>query len=193
MIKINSHELGRVLKALLLTAGKNDIRYYLNGVLFRYEGNELTIVATEGSRCAIAKMRVETDDNKSDSFIIPRDTVARMVTRDGILHRIYKNVDVEITGHSFKFASTTITVDPISGVYPKYERVMPNMNCVPPETMLIDPSYLKDMGDQFKIIKADRPIFRMTEQTVHYELRKPIDNLLSFQSFIMQMRLTRDE
>ncbi len=192
MIKINSHELGRVLKALVLTAGKNDIRYYLNGVLFEYKGHELTLVATDGHRCAIAKIKIENDDNVSASFILAIEDVKAI--RTVLLKKENLNVEVEITVGddeliNFKIGYNNISFKPINGTFPQYERVIPNLDAKSPDTMGIDPAYLKDMGEQFKILKALSPAFRMTEQTVHMALRVSIGSLISFQSFVMQTRI----
>lgn len=52
-----------------------DIRYYLNGVLLRLDGDTLTAVATDGNRLALAEAPVAAGPAQALEFIVPRKTV----------------------------------------------------------------------------------------------------------------------
>src|SRR6185295_3332271 len=68
----------KVLKGLInqvhFAMAVHDIRYYLNGILFVAEGKNLTLVATDGHRLALAQASREVEIPKQE-VILPRKTV----------------------------------------------------------------------------------------------------------------------
>jgi DNA polymerase-3 subunit beta len=55
----------------------HDIRYYLNGILFVAEGKNLTLVATDGHRLALAQATLDAEIPKQE-VILPRKTVLEL-------------------------------------------------------------------------------------------------------------------
>lgn len=55
-----------------------DVRYYLNGMLFETEGSELRTVATDGHRLAVCSMPLEAS-LPSHSVIVPRKGVIELM------------------------------------------------------------------------------------------------------------------
>lgn len=55
-----------------------DVRYYLNGMLFETEGEELRTVATDGHRLAVCSMPIG-QTLPSHSVIVPRKGVMELV------------------------------------------------------------------------------------------------------------------
>lgn len=55
-----------------------DIRYYLNGILFVAEGNTLSLVATDGHRLAWASAELDVDVGEKQEVILPRKTVLEL-------------------------------------------------------------------------------------------------------------------
>ncbi|KKW69216.1 DNA polymerase III subunit beta [Lampropedia cohaerens] len=74
------HLLGQVAFAMAV----QDIRYYLNGILFVAEGRTLSLVATDGHRLAFASATLDADVPKQE-VILPRKTVVE-------LQRLLRNV-----------------------------------------------------------------------------------------------------
>ncbi len=66
----------------------HDIRYYLNGILFIAEGKQLTLVATDGHRLALAQATLDNEMPKQE-VILPRKTVLE-------LQRLLKDEDTPI-------------------------------------------------------------------------------------------------
>ncbi len=68
----------KVLKSLLgqvsFAMAVQDIRYYLNGILFVAEGTTLSLVATDGHRLAFASAQLDVEVPKQE-VILPRKTV----------------------------------------------------------------------------------------------------------------------
>ena len=72
----------KVLRALIervdFAMAVQDIRYFLNGVLFIADGNSLTLVATDGNRLALARAEVE-HALPRQAVILPRKTALELL------------------------------------------------------------------------------------------------------------------
>ncbi len=68
------------LDAMLLIAGKQDIRYYLNGVYIEWNNVLTRAVGCDGHRLAV-KQQFEEDNAGAGSIIIPRDVIERLPKR----------------------------------------------------------------------------------------------------------------
>ena len=93
------------LKAVLLAAGKKDIRSYLNGV----HVNKHHLVATDGPRMHIV---CHGDDWPHEPVTIPRDACELAIKG--------KTATLELTPE----AIGPISYQPLGGTYPEYTRVM---------------------------------------------------------------------
>ncbi|OYT88999.1 MAG: DNA polymerase III subunit beta [Burkholderiales bacterium PBB6] len=108
----------------------HDIRYYLNGILFVAEGKTLTLVATDGSRLALAQAELETDIPKQE-VILPRKTVLELMrllkdgkdSKDGEADQI----EMRFAGNQakFSFSGMEFVTKLVEGKYPDYNRVIP--------------------------------------------------------------------
>ena len=101
----------------------HDIRYYLNGILFVAEGKNLTLVATDGHRLALAQATLDVDIPKQE-VILPRKTVLE-------LQRLLKDDDAAIemrfAGNQakFVFSGMEFVTKLVEGKFPDYNRVIP--------------------------------------------------------------------
>ncbi len=105
----------------------HDIRYYLNGILFVAEGKTLTLVATDGSRLALAQAQLENDIPKQE-VILPRKTVLELMR----LLRDDKDsadeiIEMRFAGNQakFSFSGMEFVTKLVEGKYPDYNRVIP--------------------------------------------------------------------
>ena len=101
----------------------HDIRYYLNGILFVAEGKNLTLVATDGHRLALAQATLDVEIPKQE-VILPRKTVLE-------LQRLLKDEDTAIemrfAGNQakFGFSGMEFVTKLVEGKFPDYNRVIP--------------------------------------------------------------------
>lgn len=101
----------------------HDIRYYLNGILFVAEGRNLTLVATDGHRLALAQATLDVEIPKQE-VILPRKTVLE-------LQRLLKDEDTAIemrfAGNQakFVFSGMEFVTKLVEGKFPDYNRVIP--------------------------------------------------------------------
>ncbi|MGL4667794.1 MAG: DNA polymerase III subunit beta [Saezia sp.] len=103
----------------------NDIRYYLNGILFVVEGKNLILVATDGHRLALDRAELDVE-LPQQQVILPRKTVLE-------LQRLLNNNDdgqIEIQFASnqakFDFENLKFVTKLVDGKFPDYTRVIPS-------------------------------------------------------------------
>ena len=103
------------LKAVSLAAAKNDVRYYLNGVMVR--NGEMA--ATNGHMLLLIK----SEKIKSDGeYIIDNDTLKMIVTS----HKgIKRDNRVEVVDGMTTTGSSKISITPVDGKFPDVNRVIP--------------------------------------------------------------------
>ncbi len=109
----------------------HDIRYYLNGILFVAEGKTLTLVATDGSRLALAEAQLEADIPKQE-VILPRKTVLELMRllKDGkgsAPDAEEATIEMRFAANQAKFAFSGMefVTKLVEGKYPDYNRVIP--------------------------------------------------------------------
>jgi len=111
----------------------HDIRYYLNGILFVAEGKNLTLVATDGHRLALAQAELETEIPKQE-VILPRKTVLELMRllKDGA--KADKGgegeeapIEMRFAGNQakFSFSGMEFVTKLVEGKFPDYNRVIP--------------------------------------------------------------------
>jgi DNA polymerase-3 subunit beta len=101
-----------------------DVRYYLNGLLFEFKDGGLRTVATDGHRLAVCDLDGKVDLEQNRQIIVPRKGVlelARMLTesKDMVRLGLGKN-HVRL-----QKGSTALTSKLIDGRFPDYQAVIP--------------------------------------------------------------------
>ena len=101
----------------------HDIRYYLNGILFVAEGNQLSLVATDGHRLAFASATLDVDVPKQE-VILPRKTVVEL---QRLLSDAEGAIEMQFAGNQakFSFGGMEFVTKLVEGKFPDYNRVIP--------------------------------------------------------------------
>ncbi|MGV6806375.1 MAG: DNA polymerase III subunit beta [bacterium] len=116
------------LKALIddtaFAMAQQDVRYYLNGMLFEVSAGQVRAVATDGHRLAMATKKVEVQTSEDVRVILPRKGVLEL---SRLLDSSGPDARVIIGKNHFRlqtpeFGFTSKLVD---GNYPDYQRVLP--------------------------------------------------------------------
>ncbi len=120
-VSVNSHELGKALDQTLPSTAVNDIRYYLNGLLFEIRKEKLTVVSTDGHRLAVSEVPIQADFEAT--FILPRKAA-------GLVRKTLKTGDLVIIKHlenmvEFTVGDVSIISKLIEGSFPDWRRVVP--------------------------------------------------------------------
>ena len=105
-----------------------DIRYYLNGILFVAEGNTLSLVATDGHRLAWASAELDVQVEPKQEVILPRKTVLE-------LQRLLSDasgdnaprITLQFANNQakFSFGGMEFVTKLVEGKFPDYQRVIP--------------------------------------------------------------------
>jgi DNA polymerase III subunit beta len=101
----------------------DETRYVLNGVLFSFKDNKLTLVATDGRRLAMAEIELEFPRSHESDLIIPTKAVTelqRLLTDDGDVKVSMSNGQI-----AFDLNKTLLVSKLIEGNYPNYRQVIP--------------------------------------------------------------------
>jgi DNA polymerase III subunit beta len=101
-----------------------DIRYYLNGILFVAEGSQLSLVATDGHRLAFASAKLDAEVPAKQEVILPRKTVLEL---QRLLAASDDPIDMRFATNQAKFAfgGMEFVTKLVEGKFPDYNRVIP--------------------------------------------------------------------
>ena len=101
----------------------HDIRYYLNGILFIAEGKQLTLVATDGHRLALAQSTLDNEVPKQE-VILPRKTVLEL---QRLLRDEDTPIEMQFAGNQarFNFSGMQFVTKLVEGKFPDFNRVIP--------------------------------------------------------------------
>lgn len=122
-ITIGQGQLKRLFKQVEFAMAQQDIRYYLNGLLFEITANRLNVVGTDGHRLSFTSTELSQNYDKQE-IILPRKTVIELIK---LLDESEDEVTIEITSGqvNFAFGDIRLISKVIDGKFPDYTRVIP--------------------------------------------------------------------
>jgi DNA polymerase-3 subunit beta len=122
-ISISQNTLKALFKQVEFAMAQQDIRYYLNGLLFEIDGNRLNIVGTDGHRLSFTSTELSRSYEKHN-IIIPRKTIIELIKLlDDSDNEV--NIEVSTTQVNFSFNDIKLITKVIDGKFPDYTRVIP--------------------------------------------------------------------
>ncbi len=103
---------------------QQDVRYYLNGMLWEVEGNKLRCVATDGHRLAMCVRELDIDVPEKTQAILPRKGVVEL---SRLLDDGESPINLTLGTHHIRVETEdyTFTSKLVDGKFPDYERVLP--------------------------------------------------------------------
>src|SRR5438552_3220361 len=103
-----------------------DIRYYLNGVLFSIDKDTLRVVATDGHRLSYASQSLGSDHGSVEA-ILPRKTVLELIK---LLGDTEDTVSLAVGSNQarFSFGGIEIVSKIVEGKFPDYQKVIPTVH-----------------------------------------------------------------
>jgi DNA polymerase-3 subunit beta len=122
-VSLSQAKLRGLIEKTQFSMANQDVRYYMNGMLFDIEDTILRTVATDGHRMAVAQMELEEPLNPLQ-IIVPRKGILELVKlldapEESVTVQI-GNANIRIMVNEFIFTSKLI-----DGRFPDYRRVMP--------------------------------------------------------------------
>lgn len=123
-ITVAEATLKRMIDKTSFAMANQDVRYYLNGLLFDFSGQLLRAIATDGHRLAICDLESAANVSADRQLIVPRKGVlelSRMLTGDD------EEVTLAIGRNHIRLVkgNTTFTSKLIDGRFPDYKAVIP--------------------------------------------------------------------
>ena len=122
-LRLDRQELRHVLEQTQFSMAQQDVRYYLNGLLFETEDKTFRTVATDGHRLALAELTMSKPAQRNEQVIVPRKGVLelqRLLDGDGDVELTLGANHVRAQIDNIRFTSKLI-----DGKFPDYERVLP--------------------------------------------------------------------
>jgi DNA polymerase-3 subunit beta len=111
------------LKKTSYAISTDETRYVLNGILFSFKENKLTLVATDGRRLALVDLEVEFPRSQEVDIIVPAKAVTELGRLLGDEGEVRLSVDENQI--AFQIGDTLLASKLIEGNYPNYRQVIP--------------------------------------------------------------------
>src|SRR6202162_1273544 len=111
------------LKKTSYAISTDETRYVLNGVLFSFKENKLTLVATDGRRLALIDLELEFPRSQELDIIVPTKAVTeiqRLLCEEGEV-----KLSISENQIAFELNRTLLVSKLIEGNYPNYRQVIP--------------------------------------------------------------------
>ena len=123
-IAVEEVTLKKMIDKTSFAMANQDVRYYLNGLLFDFTGEQLRAIATDGHRLAICDLESNVNISNDRQLIVPRKGVmelARMLSGDA------EEVTLAIGRNHIRLVKgdTIFTSKLIDGRFPDYKAVVP--------------------------------------------------------------------
>ncbi|MDR9498697.1 MAG: DNA polymerase III subunit beta [Hydrogenovibrio sp.] len=124
---LQQHQLKQLISNSAFAMAHQDVRFYLNGMLFDISDQTLRVVATDGHRLSTCTTQLETEGLTATQAILPRKGVMelqKLISDDETLvafalAKNYLTVQME---------DTVFTCKLVDGRFPDYKRVLPQHN-----------------------------------------------------------------
>jgi DNA polymerase-3 subunit beta len=121
--KIEQGLLKECLRKTSYAISTDETRYVLNGILFSFKNDQLTMVATDGRRLAMVEQELEFPQSQETDVIVPTKAVnelARLLGDSG-------EVVIRVSGSQigFDLTDSLLVSKLIDGNYPNYRQVIP--------------------------------------------------------------------
>jgi DNA polymerase III subunit beta len=123
-VTVSQSELLQLLQHTHFAMAQQDVRYYLNGMLFEFFAHTLRTVATDGHRLATDTMSVPIQDEHRFQVIVPRKGVLELMR---LLNNSSEEVTLSVGAHYIQAIAENYTFVSklIEGRFPDYQRVIP--------------------------------------------------------------------
>lgn len=123
-IQLSRQQLRKLLDDTAFSMANQDVRYYLNGLLFEVDNGAVKAVATDGHRLALSSLELAGLVAQQKQIIIPRKGVLeimRLLASDEQLVTLSLGQNhIRLTDSNYVFSSKLI-----DGRFPDYRRVLP--------------------------------------------------------------------
>ena len=170
-ITISQDRLKYLLEKTAFAMAQQDVRYYLNGMLFEGRPGRLRTVSTDGHRLALCEVDIEESPGLDLQAIVPRKAVLELNRLlDG--SKEAPPVELQFSSSFMKvdFPNGSFATKLIDGRYPDYAKVIPTANT---QDLLADRDQLRQALARTAILSNEK--FR----GVRFKVEKDLLNLMA--------------
>ncbi|MDY6919804.1 MAG: DNA polymerase III subunit beta [Pseudomonadota bacterium] len=149
---INQNYLKSVIDRTGFAMAQQDVRFYLNGMLFEVSTNRLRAVATDGHRLALCDAEVQVEVDDPVQAIVPRKGVLEMAK---LFMDMDADVSVALSANHIRVEGTDLrfTSKLIDGKFPDYQRVLPKST---DKVVLSDKDAMKQCFSRVAILSNEK-------------------------------------
>ena len=151
-LSVPQNRLRLILSHTHFAMAQQDVRYYLNGMLFDINDHALRVVATDGHRLSTCETALDTDDLPHTEAILPRKGALELIK---LVHDSDDLVQLGLAPNmmTVQMEGVTFTSKLIEGRFPDYRRVLPTANSL---LLKADRHLLKAILQRATILSSDR-------------------------------------
>jgi DNA polymerase-3 subunit beta len=149
---INQGYLKSVIDRTGFAMAQQDVRFYLNGMLFEVSTNLLRAVATDGHRLALCNAEIQCEVEQVVQSIVPRKGVLEL---SKLFSDMDSDVSVSLSNNHIRVENSDLrfTSKLIDGKFPDYERVLPKNS---DKTVLSDKDEMKQCFSRVSILSNEK-------------------------------------
>ncbi len=123
-MQVKQSQLKSLMDRTAFAMAQQDVRYYLNGMLFEIDNKQLKSVSTDGHRLALSELPFEFEADAKTEAIIPRKGITELLRllddNDDDLEMTLGTNHLRVITSGYMFTSKLI-----DGKFPDYDRVLP--------------------------------------------------------------------
>ncbi len=149
---INQGYLKSVIDRTGFAMAQQDVRFYLNGMLFEVSTNLMRVVATDGHRLALCNAEIHCEVENNIQAIVPRKGVLEL---SKLFTDLDADVSVTLSENRIKVESSDLrfTSKLVDGKFPDYARVLPKNS---DKTVLSEKSEMKQCFTRVSILSNEK-------------------------------------
>jgi len=152
-LELSQSVLRRLIDRTSVAMAQQDVRYYLNGMLFELEASKVTVVATDGHRLALSYASSDSPISEKLQVIVPRKGIlelARLLNPDDetSVRLVFSPNHVQAVVGDMTFTSKLI-----DGKFPDYRQVIPEKG---KKTILAEREDLKQVLSRVAILSNEK-------------------------------------
>jgi len=123
-VTVQQPKLKELLDSTSFAMAQQDVRFFLNGMLFEVAPDYLRVVATDGHRLAMQTITMDNQTDEPQQLILPRKGImelSRLITEgEGDLTLVFGSNHIRARMSDYTFTSKLV-----DGKFPDYNRVLP--------------------------------------------------------------------
>lgn len=147
------NELRSLLEKTAFAMAQQDVRYYLNGLLFDLAEQHFRLVATDGHRLALSKAVENFQIQQATHIIVPRKGIAELLRLLGTEQESEVKVGLSSNHLRIVCPDFTFTTKLIDGKFPDYHKVIPKNH---PNHVLVDKNILKQTLQRVSVLSNEK-------------------------------------